>query len=184
MKDITSVFKNIRVTAYPRKRPSLHGISKLRGWNDTPLLYSHPKIRKSPRNAKAERLTRKQREAQISALRHEGIHLEEEYRKEIRRYMHETEVWIPPFLFQKYRSNRSRFQQCTMRSAQSIGTCDLASPIPLSRSTSLRQDAFDHYQEFYPIGVGFGPDTGQEFFGGGFNLMRVLVDTTASGKYF
>ena len=42
-------------------------------------------------------MTRKQREAQISALRREGIYLEEEYREEIQRYMLEMEVRpIPP----------------------------------------------------------------------------------------
>ena len=93
MKDITSLSKNVRATAYPRKRPSLHGISKSRGQNDTPLLHSsHSNIRKSPRNVKVDQLTRKQREAHISALRREGIYLEEEYREEIRRYMHEMEV--------------------------------------------------------------------------------------------
>ena len=92
MKDITSS-KNVRTTVYPRKRPSPHGISKSRGQNDSPLLYSsQSNIRKSPRNVKAEQIARKQREAQISALRREGIYLEEEYREEIQRYMLEMEV--------------------------------------------------------------------------------------------
>ena len=92
MKDLTST-KNVRSTVYPRKRPSPHGISKSHRQNHSPLLYSsHSNIRKSPRNAKAEQLARKQREAQISALRREGIYLEEEYREEIRRYMLEMEV--------------------------------------------------------------------------------------------
>ena len=37
-------------------------------------------------------MARKQREAQVSALRREGIYLEEEYREEIQRYMLEMEV--------------------------------------------------------------------------------------------
>ena len=94
MKDISSS-KNVRTTLYPRKRPSLHGISKARGQKDSPPPYtSHSNSHKSPRNVKAEQLARKQREAKISALRREGIYLEEEYREEIRRYMHEMEVWI------------------------------------------------------------------------------------------
>jgi alkylated DNA nucleotide flippase Atl1 len=92
MKDITSFTKNVRTAAYPRKRPSLQGISKSHKQTDSPLLYpSHSNIRKSPRNVKAEQMARK-REAQISALRREGIYLEEEYREEIRRYMLEMEV--------------------------------------------------------------------------------------------
>lgn len=94
MKDITSSSKNVRTSVYPRKRPSLHGISKShKQQNQSPLLYpSHSNVRKSPRNVKAEQIARKQREAQISALRREGIYLEEEYREEIRRYMLEMEV--------------------------------------------------------------------------------------------
>lgn len=92
MKDISSS-KNVRTSLYPRKRPSLHGISKARGQKDSPPPHtSHPNTRKSPRNIKAEQLAHKQREAKISALRREGIYLEEEYREEIRRYMHEMEV--------------------------------------------------------------------------------------------
>ena len=37
-------------------------------------------------------LAQRQRIAQISALRREGIYLEEEYHAEIRAYMHEMEV--------------------------------------------------------------------------------------------
>ena len=37
-------------------------------------------------------LAQRQRIAQISALRREGIYLEEEYHEEIRAYMHEMEV--------------------------------------------------------------------------------------------
>ena len=40
---------------------------------------------------------------------------------------------------------------------------------------SLHQDAFEHYQELYPTGVGIDPDTGQEIPGGGFDLMHILV---------
>ena len=93
MKDITSFSKNVRTTVYPRKRPSPHGVSKSHKQNHSPLPFSpNSNIRKSPRNVKAEQMARKQREAQISALRREGIYLEEEYREEIQRYMHEMEV--------------------------------------------------------------------------------------------
>jgi len=92
MKDIASS-KNVRTSIYPRKRPSPHGISKSRGQNDSPLLYSsQSNTRKSPRNIKAEQMARKQRGAQISAFRREGIYLEEEYRDEIQQYMLEMEV--------------------------------------------------------------------------------------------
>lgn len=107
MKDISSS-KNVRTSLYPRKRPSLHGISKARGQKDSPPPYtSHSNIHKSPRNVKAEQLARKQREAKISALRREGVYLEEEYRDEIRRYMHEMEVCNIPLLpkKKKHRSN-------------------------------------------------------------------------------
>lgn len=40
---------------------------------------------------------------------------------------------------------------------------------------SLYQDAFEHYQELYPTGVGVDPDTGREIPGGGFDLMHILV---------
>ena len=40
---------------------------------------------------------------------------------------------------------------------------------------SLHQDAFEHYQELYPSGVGVDPDTGREIPGGGFDLMHILV---------
>ena len=40
---------------------------------------------------------------------------------------------------------------------------------------SLHQDAFEHYQELYPTGVGVDPDMGQEIPGGGFDLMHILV---------
>jgi hypothetical protein len=40
---------------------------------------------------------------------------------------------------------------------------------------SLHQDAFDHYQQLYPTGIGVDPDTGQEIHGGGFDLLHILV---------
>ena len=40
---------------------------------------------------------------------------------------------------------------------------------------SLHQDAFEHYQELYPTGVGADPDSGQEIPGGGFDLLHILV---------
>lgn len=136
MKDISSS-KNVRTTLYPRKRPSSHGISKARAQKDSPPPYtSHPNIHKSPRNAKVEQLARKQREAKASVLRREGVYLEEEYREEIQRYMHEMEVCIiffPP----KNTAQTSPFFsniQCVLLSPwinnpRLNGTCDLVSLI-------------------------------------------------------
>ncbi|KAF7339725.1 G1/S-specific cyclin CLN1 [Mycena sanguinolenta] len=52
-----------------------------------------PPARKSPRSAKSALVQQqqRQREAQIQALRQQGILLEEEYRDEIRKYMHDME---------------------------------------------------------------------------------------------
>ena len=121
MKDISSSSKNVRTSLYPRKRPSPHGISKSRGQKDSPPPFpSRSNVRKSPQNTKAEQIARKQREAKISALRREGIYLEEEYREEIRRYMHEMEVCNLLPLQKSRRSIFSSFQQYTMCSAQSM----------------------------------------------------------------
>lgn len=48
-------------------------------------------MRRSPRTAKPDEVQR-QREAQIHAMRRQGIFLEEEYQDEIKFYMHEMEV--------------------------------------------------------------------------------------------
>jgi len=73
---------------YPKKRPSPHGITKL---HKSPILPYCGPTRRSPRSAKASLIQQRQREAQILALRREGILLEEEYRDEIRYYMHDME---------------------------------------------------------------------------------------------
>ncbi|THH34014.1 hypothetical protein EUX98_g23 [Antrodiella citrinella] len=89
MKDVSNSTRLPRPTAYPKKRPSPHGVSKSR--KQSPLYPPHSLVRKSPRAAKAELLAQRQREAHIMAMRREGIYLEEEYREEIRYYMHEME---------------------------------------------------------------------------------------------
>ncbi|KAF8640721.1 hypothetical protein AX17_000373 [Amanita inopinata Kibby_2008] len=73
---------------YPKKRPSPHGITKPH--KSPPLPMCGP-ARRSPRSVKATLIQQRQREAQIIALRREGILLEEEYRDEIRYYMHDME---------------------------------------------------------------------------------------------
>ncbi|KAJ7785999.1 cyclin [Mycena metata] len=89
MKDVSALHKHSRnSTIYPKKRPSPHGISK----SKTPLLLPpRGPARKTPRSAKSALIQQRQREAQIHALRREGILLEEEYRDEIRHYMHDME---------------------------------------------------------------------------------------------
>lgn len=82
MKDLSH--KHTRtLVVYPRKRPSPNGVLK-----KTPA-------RRSPRSAKVAFLQQRQRDLQSIALRREAVLLEEEYRDEIRRYMHEMEVIIP-----------------------------------------------------------------------------------------
>ncbi|KAF8349916.1 cyclin [Amanita rubescens] len=89
MKDITQRHSRISLI-YPKKRPSPHGITKL---HRSPVLPHCVPARasKSPRPAKAALMQQRQREAHIIALRREGIWLEEEYRDEIRYYMHDME---------------------------------------------------------------------------------------------
>ncbi|KAJ7102225.1 cyclin [Mycena belliarum] len=100
MKDVSALHKHSRNSLiYPKKRPSPHGISKS---HKTPLLLPpRGPARKTPRSAKSALIQQRQREAQIQALRREGILLEEEYRDEIRYYMHDME-------------------RCTMSSMQSM----------------------------------------------------------------
>ncbi|KAG1757399.1 cyclin-like protein [Suillus lakei] len=79
MKDIsTTSYRSSRNAAYPKKRPSPSGISK---HHKTSPLGPPP----------AALLQQRQRQAQITALRRQGIFLEEEYREDIRFYMHEME---------------------------------------------------------------------------------------------
>lgn len=90
MKDIsgTSSKHSRNSLIYPRKRPSPHGVTKC---HKTPL---HPiyALRKSPRSARSALIQQRQRDAAALALRREGILLEDEYRDEIRCYMHDMEV--------------------------------------------------------------------------------------------
>ncbi|KAH7883743.1 cyclin-like protein [Phlebopus sp. FC_14] len=88
MKDIsTSSFRGSRNVAYPKKRPSPQGISKTK----TPPLVPNATTRMSPYSAKAALFQQRQRDAQVAALRRQGVLLEEEYREDIRFYMHEME---------------------------------------------------------------------------------------------
>lgn len=91
MKDVsTASLRHSRNSlVYPKKRPSPHGVSKS---HKSPLLPANGPARKSPRSAKTAIFLQRQREAQILALRREGVLLEEEYRDEIQYYMHDMEV--------------------------------------------------------------------------------------------
>ena len=95
MKDITQRHPR-HPLIYPKKRPSPHGITKL---HRSPVLPFCGPARRSPRSAKASLIQQRQREAQILALRREGILLEEEYREEIRYYMHDMEVSLSRNVF-------------------------------------------------------------------------------------
>lgn len=89
MKDLSaSTSKQIRNHFYPKKRPSPHrdGVSKSRCRQSPAVHNAH----RTPAIIKAQ--LQRQREAQILALRKEGIYIEEEYREEICFYMHEMEV--------------------------------------------------------------------------------------------
>lgn len=89
MKDISiSSYRSSRNVAYPKRRPSPYGISKS---HKTPILGPPPACRLSTYSAKSTFLQQRQREAQITALRRQGVLLEEEYREDIRLYMHEME---------------------------------------------------------------------------------------------
>lgn len=90
MKDVSNSVRSHRSTVYPKKRPSPHGVQKSRKQSPLHPVQSVP--RKSPRAVKAELFAHRHREAHILALRREGILLEEEYREEIKFYMHEMEV--------------------------------------------------------------------------------------------
>jgi hypothetical protein len=91
MKDVstTSTRQARHALVYPKKRPSPHGISKS---HKSPLLPVTGVPRASPRAAKAALLNQqRQKVAQLQAIRRESVYLEEEYRDEIRRYMHDME---------------------------------------------------------------------------------------------
>jgi hypothetical protein len=89
MKDVTSTKHTRNSLIYPKKRPSPHGISKP---HKSPLLPANGLARRTPRTTKVALIQQRQREAQIQALRREGIFLEEEYHDEIRYYMLDMEV--------------------------------------------------------------------------------------------
>lgn len=89
MKDSSiSSYRSSRKVAYPKKRPTPTGVFKSHKTPGGPIVSS----RKSPYSAKAALLQQRQRDAQIAALRRQGVLLEEEYRDDIRYYMHEMEV--------------------------------------------------------------------------------------------
>ncbi|KAF9478039.1 cyclin [Pholiota conissans] len=91
MKDVTSTRTSRNSLIYPKKRPSPHGgISKSHS-NKSPLLPANGLARRTPRTTKVALIQQRQREAQIQALRREGIFLEEEYHDEIRYYMLDME---------------------------------------------------------------------------------------------
>lgn len=96
MKDVSNTVRTARTTAYPKKKPSPYGVSKSRKpQSQSPLYPAQAVVRRSPRGAKAQEALQRQREAQIYALRREGIYLEEEYRDEIQQYMRAMEVSCP-----------------------------------------------------------------------------------------
>lgn len=100
MKDLSSVSNRHARNSqmYPRKRPSPHGISKS---HKSPVL-SQNAIRKTPRSAKTTLLQQRQLQ-----YRRDGIILEDEYREDIRCYMHEMEVRSRSYLFYPVSSSRS-----------------------------------------------------------------------------
>lgn len=99
MKDVSnSVARATRPSVYPKKRPSPYGVSKSRKHASSPLFPAQDVVRRSPRAAKADLLVQRQREAQIQAMRRDGIYLEEEYRDEIKFYMHEMEVSLSTYV--------------------------------------------------------------------------------------
>ena len=92
MKDVLpSSSRASRHSAYLKKRPSPHGVSKSRK-QSSPVYIPLGAVRKTPRAVKAELISQRQRQMQLLLMRRDGIYLEEEYREEIRRYMHEMEV--------------------------------------------------------------------------------------------
>ncbi len=91
MKDVSNSSRASRPSAYPKKKPSPYGVTKS-SRRQSPLYSGCSAVKKTPRVAKAEMIAQRQRYAYISALRREGIYLEEEYHEEIRAYMHDMEV--------------------------------------------------------------------------------------------
>ena len=95
MKDTSTSRHSRNNPLYPKRRPSPNGVNKFRK-SQSPLTLSVVAVaaasRRSPRAAKMESVLQRRRELQLAALRREGIHLEDEYREEIRYYMYEMEV--------------------------------------------------------------------------------------------
>lgn len=88
MKDVTSNRHSRHSLVYPKKRPSPHGVTKA---HKSPLAPLNGIARRTPRSSKLAHLQQRQREAQIQALRRDGIFIEDEYMDEIYRYMLEME---------------------------------------------------------------------------------------------
>jgi len=103
MKDIASSNRQFRnPLIYPKKRPSPHGIQK--AFKSPSLLASY--ACRSPRSAKLALIQQQQRLRGTQFCRKESVLLEEEYRDEIRYYMHDMEVsFFPPH-------NHSSSEEC------------------------------------------------------------------------
>lgn len=87
MKDTTLSSRTSRHNlAYPKKRPSPHGVQK-RKHQSPALPFSS---RRSP-CSRSDHSFRRQRELQIATWRREGIYIEEEYFDDIQVYLHEKE---------------------------------------------------------------------------------------------
>lgn len=141
MKDVqSSSSKHSRNQIYPRKRPSPHGVSKSQ--KSSPLQPALTTTRKSPRTSRVDQLARRERDAQIAALRRQGVYLEEEYRDEIRHYMHDMEVSRSGLIYLILTTHLFfRDKQCLQlnqwtNSQRLDGTCVPASSISSSRFIS------------------------------------------------
>ncbi|EIN13508.1 hypothetical protein PUNSTDRAFT_94597 [Punctularia strigosozonata HHB-11173 SS5] len=89
MKDVSASSRHARNAVYPKKRPSPYGISKAHKQSPTYSHLQHGSGRKSA--IVLEQEARSQRQAQVLALHRQGVLLEEEYREDIRYYMHQME---------------------------------------------------------------------------------------------
>ncbi|KAF8649865.1 hypothetical protein AX16_005627 [Volvariella volvacea WC 439] len=100
MKDISAASnKHSRQSLiYPKKRPSPHGITKA---HKSPSHHSQAVSRKSPHSSRAVLLQQQRQQTRMVAIRNDAMLLEDEYRDEIRCYMHDME-------------------RCTMSSTQSM----------------------------------------------------------------
>jgi len=103
MKDIASSNRQSRNSLiYPKKRPPPHGVQKA---SKSPSLLASYACR-SPRSAKFALIQQQQRLRGTQFCRKESVLLEEEYRDEIRYYMHDMEVSFSPPL------NHSSPEEC------------------------------------------------------------------------